>query len=143
MENESTPLDEGVSSAPESKPKIYSKMAIMGFSVFMSPIFGGVLLMQNLKYIGNKKAAYLILVVSVLLLLATIIIVGNSEKKTSSLTWLCNLIGGAILSEYFFKKYFSNGDEYEKKKIWKPLIISILIAIPLVLATIYSSNLEK
>lgn len=38
-----------------NKPRIYSKRAILGFSVFFTTVFGGVLLMQNLLNINRKK----------------------------------------------------------------------------------------
>ena len=140
MENENKPLDEGSIITPESNPKIYSKMAIRGFSIFFTSIFGGVLLMQNLKDIGKRKEANMILLFSILFTAVSIYIVNIPEKPKSSLTMLCNLIGGYILSDYFYKKYFPTDDNYEKKKIWKPLIISILITIPFVLALIYSAG---
>jgi hypothetical protein len=122
----------------DSYPKIYSRKAILGFSLFFSAIFGAVLLMQNLKDIGKKKEANIILLLSVIYTAITIYIVNIPEKPNSSLTFICNIVGGVILTEYFYKKSFPNDLAIEKKKIWKPLIISILITIPLVLAMIYS-----
>ena len=45
------------------------------------------------------------------------------------------MVGGVILSEVLFRKYFEEG-AYAEKAIWKPLIISILVAIPFVLAAV-------
>lgn len=120
--------------------KIYSKKAIWGFSIFFSSIFGGVLLMQNLKDINRRKEAFIVLVLSIIYTALTIFIVNIPSKPNSSLTFVCNAIGGLILSNYVFPKYFSEQDKYENKKIWKPLIISILITIPFVLAAIYCIN---
>ena len=143
MENEIKPTDEGMLSAPTSKLKIYSEKAIWGFSVFFTAIFGGVLLMQNLKDIGKKKEANLILIFSIIFTIIGIYIVNIPEKPKTGLTFLINGIGGMILTKYFFKKYFPNPDDYDKKKIWKALIISIIIIIPFVLAVIYSESTEK
>ncbi|MEP6466986.1 MAG: hypothetical protein ABJB05_11810 [Parafilimonas sp.] len=137
MEIQQDLLDEAIL---ERTPKIYSKMAIRGFSIFFSSIFGGVLLMQNLRDIGKKKEANIILLLSVLFTAASIFVVNIPAKPNTSLTYLCNIIGGFILSEYFYKKYFPNDSIYEKKKIWKPLIISILITIPLIVAIIFSAK---
>jgi len=119
----------------ESGPKIYSKKAIWGFSIFFAPIFGAVLLRQNLIDIRRKKEANIVLLISIVFTVLTILIVNSMEKRNSSLTYLLNMGGGAILSEYFFKKYFPN-DNYEYKKIWKALLISIVVVIPFVLAMI-------
>jgi hypothetical protein len=121
----------------ENNPKIYSKQAIRVFSILFTTIFGGVLLMQNLKDIGKKKEANMILIFSIVYTAISIYVVNIPEKPNSSLTFLCNIIGSAILSDYFFQKYFRSGENFVKKKIWKPLIISILITIPFVLALVY------
>lgn len=117
--------------------KIYSKKTIWGFSIFFSAIFGAVLLMQNLKDIGKKKEAHLILILSILYTAITIYIVNIPEDTKSSPALLCNMAGGLILTEYVYKKYFPLDRTIKKKKIWKPLIISIIITIPFILALIY------
>lgn len=119
----------------ENTVKIYSKKAIWGFSILFSPIFGGVLLRQNLVDDKRKKEGNIILLISIVFTVLTILIVNSLEKKTSSLTFLLNVVWGTILSEYFFKKYFPN-DNYEYKEIWKALLISIAIIIPFLLAVL-------
>ncbi|MGE5394765.1 MAG: hypothetical protein ACM3P1_08470 [Candidatus Saccharibacteria bacterium] len=115
--------------------KIYSKRAIIGFTLFFSTIFGAVLLMQNLKDIGKKKEANLLLLLSILYTVITIVIVNIPERPNTFLTYLCNFVGAMILTEFVYKKYFPE-EAFEKKEIWKPLIISLLITIPFVLAMI-------
>ena len=109
------------------KPVIYSKRAIWGFSVFFTPLFGGILLMQNLKDIDNKREANLVLGVSILLTALTVGIITFLNTNNRLINFLCNMAGAAILTEYFYKKYFPDEAEYQKKKIWKPLIIGIII----------------
>lgn len=120
----------------EERHKIYSKKAVMGFSLFFTSIFGGVLLMQNLKEAGKKKEANTVLLVSTLYTALCIYIVNIPEETNTSLTYVCNIVGGIILTEIFYKKHFADEKSCEKKKIWKPLIISILITLPFVLAMI-------
>ncbi|MDR3652274.1 MAG: hypothetical protein P4L34_04805 [Paludibacter sp.] len=126
----------------EENPTIYSRKAIWGFSILFSPIFGAVLLMEDLKDIGKKKAANTVLILSIVYTIVTYIIVNIPEESISALTIGCNFVGGYALSEHFFKLYIPQGENYPKKKIWKPLIISIIITLPLVLAVIYSLNME-
>ena len=137
MEREQDLIDEAI---PKSNPKIYSGTAIRAFSVIFTSIFGGVLLMQNLKDIGKKKEANYVLLGSMLYTAASIIITNIPAKPITALTLICNITGGYILSEYYYKKYFPNYNLYEKKKIWKPLIISILITIPFIFALVYSTE---
>jgi hypothetical protein len=127
----------------EDAVEIYSKWAILGFSTIPSPIFGCVLLVMNLLAAGYKKAVYevviftLIYVVAVNLLInefLTIPAVINPnvlDKNFVILTlvsFASNLVGGLVLSLYFFKKYFPDKDYYPKS-ILSPLLIFILLVI--------------
>ena len=113
------------------KPEIYSKQVIYSFSFLFTTCFGGILLMQNLKDIGKKKEANLVLAVSVLITSLLIILVTVSNISDRSVIFFCNLGGAVLLSEYFFKKYFPHEENYPKKKVWKPLIIGIILLITL------------
>lgn len=123
--------------------EIYSKNAIRGFSIFFSTIFGGALLYQNLKNAGYKKASYTVLGFSVAYTLLTIIL-SNFIPRTpgSPFALVCNLIGGLILSEYFFPKYFPENDYYPKP-IWNALGISILICVILFTFIYYTGGLPE
>jgi hypothetical protein len=122
----------------EEMPKIYSSLAIRGFCVFFTTIFGGVLLMQNMLNIGNKKVAGMVLGGSILYTALSIYLVQLMDKPQTSLTLGINLIGGLILTEAVQKRFIPNESSHPKKKIWKPLIISILIIIPFGVAMFYS-----
>ncbi len=87
--------------------------------------------------LNRKREGNIILLLSIGFTLVTIVVVNSLETKTSSITYLLNFAGGAVLAEYFFKKYYPD-DNYEFKKIWKALLISIAIIIPFILALIYS-----
>jgi len=128
----------------ESKlPKIYSKKAILGFSIFFSTLFGGVLLYKNLIEAKKKTEAYIVLGVSILLTFIAIFLGTLQENPKSSYAYLCGLIGGSILAYYFFPKYFPNEEQYEKKPIWIPLIIGIAITAAFVALIIFSASLEN
>lgn len=135
MEDNLTQYDEQMDTM-DSDLKIYSKRAIIGFTLFFSTIFGAVLMMQNLKDIGRKKEANLLLLLSILYTVITIVIVNIPERPNTFLTYLCNFVGAMILIEFIYKKYFPVEEAFEKKEIWKPLIISLLITIPFALAMI-------
>lgn len=111
--------------------EIYSKRAIWGFSIFFSTIFGGVLLMLNLRSAGYKKEANLVLLFSVLYTFIGSIIMAYAGLQTSAVAIIFNGIGAAILTEYFFNKYFPESDYYPKS-IMTPLAISLAICLVLV-----------
>ena len=118
--------------------KIYSKKAIFGFSVCFTTVFGGFLLMQNLKDLGKKKEGNIVLIFSILYTTVSIILINLISSNNTTKTYIFNVFGGVLLGHYFFTKYIPNEEEYETKAIWKPLIISILITIPFIWALLYS-----
>ncbi|MCG2612614.1 hypothetical protein LZZ90_13980 [Flavobacterium sp. SM15] len=120
------------------KQKIYSERSVWGFSLFFTTLFGGILLMQNLKDIGKKKEANNILVMSILYSIISIIIVNIPDNTNPSLAISLNVFGGMLLSKYYFPKYFPKTENYEKKPIWKPLIISLIVAVPFVFALFFA-----
>lgn len=122
----------------EANVQIYSERVIMVFSGLFSTIFGAVLLMQNLFEIGKSRLAYYILGGSILYTILTIFLVNIPEEPKSAHAIVLNIIGGFILVHLFHKRNFMDESIYEKKKIWKPLIISIIILIPFSLAMIYA-----
>ncbi|MFZ4928713.1 hypothetical protein [Chryseobacterium sp. Mn2064] len=127
----------------EKLPKIYSKKAILGFSIFMSTIFGGVLLYQNLIDINKKKEAYTVLGISIAITILTGVIVNIPENPSTSLSYICGLGGGFLLAYYFMPKYFPNEEQYPTKAIWKPLIIAVIIAAIILALIIYGISVEN
>jgi hypothetical protein len=123
---------------PQSeKIAIYSKWAILGFSVFFSPFVGSILLMINLRRTGNKMAGYLVLLFGIVYIIAAeIVLVKAAGLDITSITpekLLANhqilyyskaldILGAAILSEYFFRRYFKD-DNYTSRSIFPPLLI--------------------
>jgi hypothetical protein len=107
-------------------PVLYSKKAIQGFTIFFTTIFGAVLLMRNLKEMNKPKAAIQVLVFGIVYTLFSIILL-NYLPKMFFITLIFNLIGYAVLSEFFWNRNLGKELAYNKKKIWKPLFISTLI----------------
>lgn len=120
--------------------KIYSENVIQGFSVIFSSVFGTILLMENLIAIGKKGLAYAVLGASVLYTILTIFLVNIPKEPKLSYVLILNIIGGFLLVHIFHKRHFMDESIYEKKHIRKPLIISLLIAIPMVLAMVFLWN---
>jgi len=108
----------------------------LGISIVVTPIVGAILLTQNLRDIGKKKEANLILIGSIIFTVIVLIIVNLPEKPITAITYGINAGGGLVLTEYFYKKYFPVDEDFEKKKIWKPLIISASICIVIFLLII-------
>lgn len=135
---ESDKLSQFEFTGTEEIVKIYSKKAVWGFSIFFTTIFGGVLLMQNLWALNKKKEGYQVLAFSVLYTALGIYLASMSETPNTSINFAVNAVGGIILTEFFFKRYVPDERNLPKKKIWKALIISLLIILPFVAALIIS-----
>ncbi|PQJ76458.1 hypothetical protein [Polaribacter glomeratus] len=107
-------------------PVLYSKKAIQGFTIFFTTIFGAVLLMQNLRKMNKPKEGTQVLVFGIVYTLFSIMLL-NYLPKMFFITLIFNLIGYAVLSEFFWNKHLGKELGYNKKQIWKPLFISTLI----------------
>jgi hypothetical protein len=112
-------------------PTLYSKRAIQGFTIFFSTLFGAVLLMSNLKKLNKPRARMEVFVFGIGYTFLTILLL-NYLPKTVFLTMVFNLIGYAVLVEYYWNKNLGKELKYQKKQISKPLIISFTILIFLV-----------
>ena len=108
------------------QPNLYSKKAILGFTLFFSTIFGVVLLMYNLKVMNKHKARTQVLVFGILYIVLSYTLL-EVLPKIYFITLIFNFIGYAILVEYFWNKYLGKDLQYEKKSVTKPLLISLAI----------------
>jgi hypothetical protein len=145
METQETPETDEQEQQPEEKGvAIYSKLAILLLSIFFDPIVGGVLLMLNLRSVGYKKEGSTVLLFSIayyfisgflISYIANILripltmetLLKNPDPKIIVSILVMRIIGGGILAEYFFKKYFAE-DDYEHKSVWRPILIILLIS---------------
>jgi len=109
-------------------PVLYSKRAIQGFTIFFTTIFGAVLLMYNLKEMNKLKERNQVLIFGIVFTILSAILL-NYLPKIIFTTLLFNLIGYAVLIEFFWKNNIEKELEYAKKEVWKPLTISIIIVL--------------
>ena len=118
-------------------PQLYSKRVVMLFSAIFSTIFGAVLMMNNFKEVGNKKAQFQVLAFGVGYTILTIVIVNMLNIQTNIAIGL-NWGGAAIITEYFWNKKLGKTFQYRTKNWIIPAIISASITVPIIWATIYS-----
>lgn len=129
-EEEISEEEEILEEEEDDTPELYSQMAITGFSLFFSVIFGAALMMSNLR--GNPQARLAVLAFAIsytLLSVFAVSLIGASSLLSIAL----NGLGGAILTQYFWNKYIGRETVHIARPIWKPLIISLLITIPIAL----------
>ncbi len=123
---------------------IYSKWAVLGFSIFFSTVIGSILLMLNLRALGNKRVGYMVLFFGIAYKVVTGLLLGLiipapkahatvqeilSNPKLIYYSLAVDILGAAILAEYFFKKYIPNNKNYEHKGIGIPLLVIFALTI--------------
>jgi hypothetical protein len=129
---------------PEKPIAIYSKWAILGFSIFFSTIVGSILLMLNLRSLGNKRAGYVVLFFGLAYKVVTGLLLGFiipapkanatiqeifSNPKLIYYSLAVDVLGAAILTEYFFKRYIPDNNSYERKGIGMPLLVIFMLTL--------------
>ena len=117
-------------------PGLYSKRLIMMFSLFFSTVFGGALLMYNLKKMGQSKARTQVLIFCIFYAFIPFMLI-SSFQLDNNISIFANIIGGFILTEYFWNKFIGKTFEHKKLDWAKPTLISLAITIPLAILVIY------
>ncbi len=135
-EKDNTDVQKGNQTVKEDLPILYSKKLILIFSGLFSILFGAALILSNMKRLGEKKGFYQVLIF-VLIYVAGLVFTLSSIKGGTNLSLPLNLLGGFILTEYFWNGYIGKETEYEKKSWVKPALISLGISIPAFLALVY------
>lgn len=120
-------------------PVLYSKKAILGFTIFFSTIFGAVLLMQNLKEMNKPKARNQVLIFGLVYTVFSTILL-NYLPKSFFTTFILNMIGYSVLTEYFWNINLGKDLVHRNKQIWKILGISLLIVFGLIFFTFINSE---
>lgn len=119
-------------------PPLYSKRAVLGFSVLFTAIAGGLMMAQNLRDEGQPAAARTALWGSVGYTVLLLWLTSFLPDKVGG-TWLPLLVGyvGAMGLENYAGRFLSNRDSHPAKSIRNPLLICLVIFIPLIAAFIY------
>jgi hypothetical protein len=116
-------------------PPMYSRSAILGFSLFFSPITGGILLAINAAKISKKY----VLPILLFAISYTALQVYASLKipKGNFLGLLVPVAGALLLSDVLWNMYIGRKVKYKNRSILVPLIISIIIFAPLIYLVYY------
>lgn len=109
-------------------PEYYSPAAILGFSIFFSVIFGGVLMFTNLRKAGKKTEATAVIVVSLCIMLVSAYLV-HVYQMNQWVALLANVSGAIILIEYFWKKHLGYQTKFKRKPLTNAILISLGVSI--------------
>lgn len=136
----------------EDYVEIYSKRAIIGFSVFFNVLFGGAFLAINMFNAGYKKEigriisfCFFYYFLSMYLIALSGIRIDPKVLETLAkqqpistvdklhlllvvvITLSINFLGGLILTSYFYKKYFPENDYYPRP-VGRAIVICLFVS---------------
>ena len=111
----------------EELPELFSKTLILIFAILFSVLFAAVLLVLNLRRLGKKTQALWVLLFTFGYLVLTALIL-QMTGLNPSWTFVANVLGAAILNEFFWNKFIGRDFEYQRRGWIKPILIAILIA---------------
>ena len=111
----------------EDLPELFSKSLILIFAILFSVLFAAVLLVINLRRLGKKTESLWVLLFAFgyLVLIALIL---QSTGLEPSWTFVANVLGAAILNEFFWNRFIGKDFEYRRRGWIKPILIALLIA---------------
>lgn len=113
----------------EELPVLYSQTAILAFTIFFTPLFGGILLAMNVNRV-KKSLTWQVVAISLLLTVA-VGLVNWFIPQNNFLIILVPIAAGFILSEIIWNRFIGRGAPYAHRRILIPLIIALAITLPL------------
>ncbi|HET8754299.1 MAG TPA: hypothetical protein VFM59_08045 [Salinimicrobium sp.] len=111
----------------EQSPELYSKSLILIFALLFSVLFAAALLMANLYRLGKTKQLFLVLIFALLYLFLTALLL-QAFGLNPSWTFVANVIGAAILNEFFWNRFIGKDFNYQKRSWIPPVLISLAFA---------------
>jgi hypothetical protein len=119
------------------KPRFYSKEAIAIGTVFLTPIFGCILLAANLRVVGKGR-------ISPLLIIGSILYTGLLNQFIRAWIpnplvqlFLSNAIAAALLVTWVWNHFLADYPFFEKRSPWKVVIIFTGICVALLLLQLW------
>ena len=128
---ETVVVNEPVEEVEAVKPDLYSQTVILAFTIFFSPLFGGIMLAMNVWKV-NKKAVWQVILFSVVFTAFAGYLSYYVLAPGSFAAILIRIGGALVLSELLWNHLIGKGVAYNKRKIIIPLVIALLITVPIV-----------
>ena len=123
-------MDRGVVTDPHA-PELYSRKAIMGFSVLVLPLFGSVLFAMNLWRL--EKPGFVPVVIGIGGLWFVLAIIFSPTTPSVGLVYLVNATGGALLTYVLWPALMGQNVKYRKRRVWIPIMVAVCAVLVTVL----------
>ena len=120
------------------RPRFYSRLAIGISTVFLSAIFGAILMASNFKAAGYGKYRAPLIVLA--LIWGGLIRTRMARFFPNELIALLvfNIIGAVILAYPVWDNFLGEHTEYETRPVWQPILIFTGICAALLAVTIFT-----
>jgi hypothetical protein len=110
----------------EFAPKLFSQLVVFVFSILFGVLFGSVLMAVNISKTQNRDKAFMIVVYGFLFEIAAGFLLGGSVAG-AVLIILAKVLGGFLLTSFYWKSLIGADMLYKARPIWVPLAIGILL----------------
>lgn len=117
-------LDETI----ELRPQLYSKLMVLLFSVFLTPIGGAMLMFVNLITLKKWQHGVGVLLLSVMYVWISSLIAIQFGVK-NGVTFLGNFIGAYLLIHPVWNKTITVKKEYRYKNPFVPIAVAVILMI--------------
>lgn len=122
-------------------PALFSKRAILLFSILFSVGFGSILLAVNVAQTPNKGKAPLVVLFGFIYTIGMALLAQRFHFN-SSFTIVTGFAGAYLLDILFWNKYIGSATLYRVRQIWIPLLIGLAIAIPVIYVVLTQSHVK-
>lgn len=117
------------------RPRLYSKEAVLGFTVLFTILFGAILYIANLRTIGKWHKGFFVTVGAVFYHLVAMEIIQRFEIPFI-ITFIVNFIGGIILVGPVWNKQINQKLDYVNRSLLTPFLIAVIIVLLVIIAQI-------
>ena len=120
-------------------PKLFSRKAIVAFSIVLTPLFGMLLYILNFNRASIKKSIMPVVIFYILWNLITFKVLNGYVANFIFSFLLPNLLGGLILTKLFWNMHFKE-IQFRNRAIWGPLTVVVIVYGLLFLVNFFLSN---
>ena len=100
----------------------------------MAPLFGAVLFSMNLYRLGKLTPIPSIIGGGIAWYIIAILLM--PKPPTSTVSYLVNGIGGAILTYFIWPRLLGKELKYRRRPIWIPLIVALVVTVVILLVVL-------
>lgn len=131
------------SASTSQKPVLYSPQFVFIFGILFSVLGGGILMAMNLMQLKKIKAARFAVLSALTYSISIYILLEVLGIANPIVSVLSTFLGLFLLEQFIWKKEVSPNLVFEKRAIWKPIVVGLLIALPLAMYLIATGNIPQ